>query len=104
MMHRPDEVIVYKEIIAEDKIFRMEEYWEEDDSGYCSVEPLMAKHTRVTVVSQGDEKTIKVFDLDGKEYDKSMELENGVIAVTYFPEFDREKVVRIDAKALTVLK
>lgn len=104
MIHRQDEVIVYQEIQVDDVIFRLEEYWEEDDSGFCCVDYVLAKHTRLKAVSAKSGKTLQIYDLDSKEYDKHMELKGDVLEVTYQPECDREEVCRINVNSLWVLE
>ena len=98
-MHTKDEVIIFQEIRTDDVIFRLEEYWEEDDAGYCVSDFILAKHTRVSAYSP-EGKLLRQFDLDSREYDKSMRLEGGVLAVRWHPEYNEEREDRIDVKHL----
>ncbi len=94
-MHKKDEVIIFKQIENADKIFRLEEFWEEDDAGYCVSDFVLAKHTRLSVYDKSGAR-IKVYDLDSREYDKDMWMEDGAVFVRWHPEFDREEVTRIE--------
>lgn len=103
MIHRQDEIRVYQEIQVDDVIFRLEEFWEEDDAGFCCVDYVLAKHTRLKAVSAVTGKTLQIYDLDSKEYDKHMELMGEVLEVTYHPECDVECKCRINVNSLYVL-
>ena len=93
-MHKKDEIIVFKKIETEDLSFCLEEYWEEDDAGYCVSDFVLAKHTRVSVYDKSGVR-IRVYDLDSREYDKDMWMEDGTIFVRWHPSFDKEEVTRI---------
>jgi len=94
-MHRKDEIIVYKRIETADRSFCLEEYWEEDDAGYCVSDFVLAKHTRVSVYDKSGAR-IMVYDLDSREYDKDMWMEGSTIFVRWHPEFNREELTRIE--------
>ena len=93
-MHKKDEILVFKSIEAGDFSYRLEEYWEEDDAGYCVSDFVLAKHTRLSVYDKSGVR-IKVYDLDSREYDKDMWMDNGTIFVRWHPEYDKEEVTQI---------
>ena len=94
-MHTADEIIVAQRVETPLYDFRLEEYWEEDDAGYCVSDFVLAKHTRLSVYDKSGAR-IKVYDLDSREYDKDMWMEDGAVFVRWHPEFDREEVTRIE--------
>ena len=103
MKHTQDEILIAQEIVTPTAIFRMEEYWEEDDSGFCCVDYVLAKHTRLHVLTPDGTRTLKLFDFDGLEYEKSMTLQGDELTVTYHPEVDREVTRVLHVPTLQVL-
>ena len=102
MMHTEDEIIVAGEITAGGVTFRLEEYWEEDDSGYCVSDYILARHTRLRAFSL-DGALLREFALDSREYDKDMWTEDGAIAVRWQPEYNEVRVTRIRIADLEVI-
>ncbi|MBQ6360649.1 MAG: hypothetical protein IJJ25_05880 [Lachnospiraceae bacterium] len=93
-MHKKDEIIVYKKIESGEYTYCLEEYWEEDDAGYCVSDFVLAKHTRLSVYDKSGAR-IKVYDLDSREYDKDMWQDGGTLYVRWHPAFDREEITQI---------
>lgn len=100
MKHTQDEILIYKEIAASGLIFRLEEYWEEDDAGFCCVDYVLEKHTRLRVLEETSGKTLRLFDYDSKEYDKDMTLDGDILTVTYHPECNEEAVKKLQIPSL----
>lgn len=98
-MHTKEEVLVYQEITAGSRIFRLEEYWEEDDAGYCVSDYILAKHTRLSVYSP-EGALLRQYGLDSREYDKDMRLDGDVVAVRWHPDYNEEREDRIDVHTL----
>ena len=98
-MHTKDEVLIYKEITTDAAVFRLEEFWEEDDSGYCVSDYILAKHTRLAVYSP-EGKLRRQVDLDSREYDKDMWLEGETLVVRWHPEYNEEREERFDVNDL----
>lgn len=98
-MHREDEIIASQELKVGDRRFVWEEFWEEDDSGYCVSDYILAKHTRLSVYEE-DGTLVKQFDFDGKEYEKGMVPEGNDVIVTWHPSFDEKRSVRISGTDL----
>ena len=101
-MHSRDEVRVYKEVQAGAYSFCLEEYWEEDDSGYCVSDFVLSGHTRLKVLD-GAGSQVRLFDFDGLEYDKDLWLEDGAVCMRWQPAFDEVRTARIDPASLEVL-
>ena len=101
-MHTRDEILVFKEIPTDSVVFRLEEYWEEDDSGYCVSDFILAKHTRVSAYDP-EGRMIRQFDLDSREYDKDMWREGDTLVVRWHPEYNEEREDRIDISRLELL-
>lgn len=100
-MHREDEIIIAQEVENTSYRFAWEEYWEEDDAGYCVSDYILARHTRLCVYGK-DGALIRQFDFDAKEYDKDMTLEGEDVIVTWQPSFDETRCVRIQGADLTI--
>ncbi|MCD8009781.1 MAG: hypothetical protein LUF34_03090 [Lachnospiraceae bacterium] len=103
MKHTQDEVIIYKEIKTSSRLFRLEEYWEEDDAGFCCVDYILEKHTRLTVREAASSSLLKTFDFDSREYDKDMTLSGDILTVTWCPTCDETVMARINVRTLEVL-
>lgn len=101
-MHSRDEIIIFREIETPAHLFRLEEFWEEDDSGYCVSDFILARHTRLAVFRPSGER-IREFDFDGKEYDKDMRLEGNTLVITWQPEYNERRTVRINTENLEIL-
>ena len=99
-MHRKDEILIFKSIETPAFSFRFEEFWEEDDAGYCVSDYILAKHTRLSVYDKNG-CLIRIFDLDSREYDKDMWIEGSTLCVKWHPEYDREQVTRINTSDLS---
>ncbi|MCD8077514.1 MAG: hypothetical protein LUE63_03910 [Lachnospiraceae bacterium] len=103
MKHTQDEVIIAQEIKTSSHLFRLEEYWEEDDAGFCCVDYILEKHTRLTVRDADGGRLLKTFDFDSREYDKNMSLSGNVLTVTWCPTCDETVTTQVDVRTLEVL-
>ncbi len=99
MKHSKEEVLVYKETTVAGHLFRLEEFWEEDDAGFCCVDYVLEKHTRLAVYGS-DGSLLRTFDFDSREYDKDMTLDGDVLTVTYCPFPDECVTVKLDVHSL----
>lgn len=94
MIHREDEILISQELQTAAFRYVWEEYWEEDDAGYCVSDYILSKHTRLSVYAP-DGSLARRFDFDGREYDKSMELTEEGVMVIWHPSFDETRRVCI---------
>ena len=101
-MHTADEVIVAQSIETAFYDFRLEEYWEEDDAGYCVSDFILAKHTRLSVYDRSGV-LVRCFDTDSREYDKSLSLEGDILSVRWCPDYDRIHTLKLDIRTLRPL-
>ena len=101
-MHTADEIIVAQRIETPLYDFRLEEYWEEDDAGYCVSDYILAKHTRLSVYDRSGS-LVRCFDTDSREYDKSLTLDGDVLSVKWCPDYDRMHTLKLDVQSLDPL-
>ena len=101
-MHTEDEVILYQKIETPLYSFCLEEFWEEDDAGYCVSDYILAKHTRLSVYDRSG-RLVKCFPADGLEFDKEMSLEGDVLSLRWQPSFDRRRTLQLNVNTLEPL-
>ena len=100
-MHREDEIIVSQVLEMPTFRFVWEEFWEEDDAGYCVSDYILAKHTRLSVYRE-DGSLAQCFDFDGKEYDKDLAREGDDVIATWHSSYDEIRRVKISGTDLSV--
>ena len=72
-----------------DYLFAWEEYWTEDNDGFCSTDFLWEKHSR-----------LKVLDAEKKEV--AVSAENRLVHVLYWPSYQTRRTLTIHADDLTI--
>ena len=82
--------------------FAWEEYWEEDDAGFCCVDYVLEKHTRLVALDAAGNR-VREYPLDGKEYDKSLEYKDQRLLATFHRRWDRKTLAIIDPDTLEIL-
>ena len=122
-MEKRSDPRIWREVKAGGRIFAFEEYWEEDDAGFCCPDFVWEMHTRLKVfeeaglsdggqgdnaaAAQGGEKTARrlerVFDFDSGQREKELTVESGKVRVVYCPNFAVRKTVCIDPETLAAV-
>jgi len=82
-------------------LFVWEEYWEEDDAGFCCVDYVLEKHTRLLILDR-NRRVVRLLPLDSGNYDKSLQAEDGCVTVVYHPAYNQEKILHINAETLEI--
>lgn len=75
-------------------IFAWEEYWTEDNDGFCSTDFLWEKHSRLKVLDS-DRKEVTVFDFDSEQREKELSAEGDSIHVLYWPSYQTRRRLTI---------
>lgn len=83
--------------------FAWEDYWVEDDAGFCSVEFVWEKHTRLKVFDRENGELIRTFDFDSRQDKKSLGIDGNYVLVTYQLNVMEKVLVRLDAETLDVI-
>lgn len=83
--------------------FAWEEYWEEDDSGYCSVDFLWDKRTRLKILKKETGELVRTFPYDSGQRETALSAEGETVFVTYWPSFRLKVVLAFDAATLDIL-
>ena len=82
--------------------YAWEEYWEEDDAGFCCVDYVLEKHTRLVMLDSAGAR-LREYDLDSQDYEKSLTQEDGRVFACYHPSWDRKVRVTLDAATGEIL-
>ncbi|WP_434310002.1 hypothetical protein [Hominifimenecus sp. rT4P-3] len=91
------------EISAGPCLFAWEEYWEEDDAGFCCVDYVLEKHTRLVALDANTRQQLFAYPFDGKEYPKNLEYKNQRVVAAFHQSWDRKTLVTIDPNTLQIL-
>lgn len=84
-----------------DYLFAWEEYWTEDNDGFCSTDFLWEKHSRLKVLD-AERKEVAVFDFDSGQREKELSAEDGLVHVLYWPSYQTRRTLTIHADDLTI--
>lgn len=83
--------------------FAWEEYWEEDDSGYCSVDFLWDKRTRLKIFAKESGELIRTLPYDSGQRETALSAGEGQVTVTYWPSYRLKITLVFDAETLDIL-
>lgn len=103
MEKRSDPRIV-QEIAMGGYIFAWEEYWEEDDAGFCCPDFVWEMHTRLKVFDRETRALVRTLDWDSGQRDKDLREEEGLLWVQYCPTFALRKTVWLNPATLEVIR
>ena len=84
--------------------YAWEEYWEEDDAGFCSVDPVLEKHTRLVALDAGSGARLQEYPFDSRDYEKSLTLQGSRLLVSFHPSWDRKTRVVLDPESGEILE
>ena len=84
-----------------DYLFAWEEYWTEDNDGFCSTDFLWEKHSRLKVLD-AEKKEVAVFDFDSGQREKELSAENRLVHALYWPSYQTRRTLTIHADDLTI--
>ena len=90
---------VTEKLEAGGRIFVWEEYWEEDDAGFCCPDFVWELHTRLKVFDS-EERLLRTFDFDSGQREKRLEEKDGMVRAIFCPSFALRKTVLIDVASL----
>lgn len=103
-------------------LFAFEEYWTEDNDGFCSTDFLWENHTRLKVFAETSaiKKTasemeaeeicpqgqmpVKIFNFDSGQREKEILTDRNVVTITYWPSYQTRRQLRIQAETLEILE
>ncbi len=80
-----------------------EEYWEEDDAGFCCVDYVLEKHTRLIIRDAATGVRIREYPFDSREYEKALSWDGSRLTAVFHPSWDRETTVTLDPKTGEIL-
>ena len=83
--------------------FAWEDYWVEDDAGFCSVEFVWEKHTRLKVFEHENGEPVRVYDFDSRQDEKDLCADGNCVLVSYQLNVMEKVLVRLDAETLDVV-
>ena len=84
--------------------FAWEDYWVEDDAGFCSVEFVWEKHTRLKIFDKENGELARVYDFDSRQDEKTLSIDGNSVLVTYQLNVMEKVQIRLDPENLAVVE
>ena len=86
------------------RLYAWEEYWEEDDAGFCCVDYVLEKHTRLVALDAATGTRLQEYPFDSRDYEKSLTLQGPRLLVSFHPSWDRQTRVTLDPASGEILE
>ena len=102
-MSKKSEPKIVQRLFLGGRIFAWEEYWTEDNDGFCSVDFLWEKHTRLKVLDS-QENLLQEYDFDSGQREKDLKVEKGCVHIDFRPSYLLHRSLLMNPDTLEILE
>ncbi len=83
--------------------YAWEEYWEEDDAGFCCVDYVLEKHTRLVALDAATGARLREYPYDSREYEKALTYDGKHLKAMFHPSWNRKTLAVLNPETGEIL-